>query len=158
MLSQSRMDSGHPRTDSRFNRWRSTMRTFRRALAGFLSVPLLAGCFLVSGVQQSADRADDAGNVSLQYVSADGTQVREVTAADGATNLLVTVFARSEQGQLRIEILDPQGSATLVIEGTPEEQVARATVATDANGVLRYRIKATGSRRGSFQILYQPAS
>jgi hypothetical protein len=121
-------------------------------------MPLLAGCLLLSGAQQSADRAEDAGNVSVQFVSAEGTEVREVTVADAATNLLVTVFARSEQGQLRIEILDPQGSATLVIEGTPEEQVARATVATDDNGVLRYRIKATGARRGGFQILYQPVS
>lgn len=127
-----------------------------RKLSWVLCVPLLTGCLLVSGGQPSADRADDAGNVSLQFVSADGTEVREVIAADSATKLLVTVFARAEQGQLRIEILDPQGSATLVIEGTPEEQVARATVATDENGILRYRVKATGARRGSYQILYQP--
>lgn len=129
-----------------------------RLLVSILCVPMLAGCLLASGAQGSDDRAGDAGNVSLQFVSAEGTEVRQVTAADGATNLLVTVFARAEQGQLRIEVLDPQGSATLVIEGTPEEQVARATVATDENGVLRYRIRATGARHGGYQILYQPAS
>ncbi|CAA9292074.1 MAG: hypothetical protein AVDCRST_MAG93-3978 [uncultured Chloroflexia bacterium] len=148
------MDSGHFRRSWSFRRWH----TVRHVLTWMLCVPLLAGCLLLSGAQQSADRAEDAGNVSVQFVSAEGTEVREVTVADAATNVLVTVFARSEQGQLRIEILDPQGSATLVIEGTPEEQVARATVATDDNGVLRYRIKATGARRGGFQILYQPAS
>ena len=133
-------------------------RSLRRLFVVVCCVPVLAGCLLMSGAQQSADRAEDAGNVSVQFVSAEGTEERTVTAADGETTLLVTVFARSEQGQLRIEVLDPQGSATLVIEGTPEEQVARATVATDANGVLRYRVRATGARRGSFQILYQPAS
>ncbi len=37
-----------------------------------------------------------------------------------------------------------------MIEGTPEEQVARATVATDENGVLRYRVQ--GHRRTPRQL------
>jgi hypothetical protein len=140
------------------NRRQHEWHTIHRLVLALCCVPFLAGCLLVSGAQQSSDRADDAGNVSLHFVSAEGTEEREVTAADGATTLVVTVFARTEQGQLRIEVLDPQGSATLVIEGTPEEQVARATIDTDANGVFRYRVRATGARQGSFQILYQPAS
>lgn len=121
-----------------------------------LTLPL-AGCLLISGAQQSADRAEDAGNVSVQFVSAEGSELRQVNAANGATRLDVTVFARSERGQLRIEVLDPNGSAVLVVEGTPDEQVARATVPTDAAGTLRYRIRATGAQRGGFQLLYQPA-
>ncbi len=136
-----------------------------RALPGLLSrlaVVLLlgqalTGCLLMSGGQESADRAEDAGNVSVQFVSAEGTEVRQVAAADGSQRLDVTVFARAERGQLRIEVLDPQGSAAFVVEGTPEEQVNRGTVPTDAAGMLRFRIRATGAQRGQFQILYQPA-
>ncbi len=117
----------------------------------------LASCLLLSGPQQSADRAEDAGNVSVQFVSAEGNELRQVVAADGAARLDVTVFARVERGQLRIEVLDPRGSAVLVVEGTPDEQVGRATVPTDAAGNLRYRIRATGAQRGGFQLLYQPA-
>jgi hypothetical protein len=120
--------------------------------------PLLAGCLLISGGLASTDRADDAGNVSLQFVSADGTETRQVLAADDATDLLVTVFARVERGQLRIEVLDPQGSVVVVVEGTPNEAVARGVVPTDTGGNLSYRIRASGAQRGSFQLLFQPAN
>src|ERR671933_1113784 len=119
--------------------------------------PVLSGCLLMSGTQQSSDRAEDAGNVTVQFVSAEGTEVRQVQAANAASRLAVTVFARAEHGQLRIEILDPQSSAALVVEGTPDERVGRATVATDTQGMLHYRIRATGAQHGGFQILYQPA-
>lgn len=111
----------------------------------------------MSGTQQSADRAEDGGNVTVQFVSAEGTEVRQVVAANAAAHLDVTVFARADRGQLRIEVLDPQGSAALVVEGMPDEQVGRATVATDARGMLRFRIRATGAQHGGFQLLYQPA-
>jgi len=119
--------------------------------------PLLTSCLLISGGQQSADRGEGGGNVSVQFVSADGTEVREVAAMDTPARLLVTVFAHAERGQLRIEVLDPQGSAVLVVEGRPDEEVARATVPTDAQGRLHFRIRATGAQRGGFQLLYQPA-
>ncbi len=133
------------------------LRRARRALLVLVVLPLLTNCLLISGAQQSSDRAEDAGNVNLQFVSMDGMEVREVAAADGAADLLVTIFARVDRGQLRIEVLDPNGSAVIVVEGTPEEQVARGTVPTDANGMLHFRIKATGAHRGGFQLLYQPA-
>ena len=133
------------------------LRRARRVLLVLLALPLLSGCLLISGAQQSSDRAEDAGNVNVQFVSADGSEVREVVAADGATSLLVTVFARVDRGQLRIEVLDPDGSAVVIVEGTADEQVARGSVPTDAEGRLRFRIKATGAHRGGFQILYQPA-
>jgi hypothetical protein len=134
------------------------LRRARHALLVLMALPLLTNCLLMSGAQQSTDRADDAGNVNVQFVSADGTEVREVPVADGATSLLVTVFAHVDRGQLRIEVLDPNNSAVIILEGTPEEQVARGTVPTDTAGNLRFRIKATGAHRGGFQILYQPAS
>ena len=133
------------------------LRRAQCALLVLVVLPFLTNCLLISGAQQSSDRAVDAGNVNLQFVSMDGMEVREVAAADGAASLLVTIFARVDRGQLRIEVLDPNGSAVIVVEGTPEEQVARGTVPTDAGGMLRFRIKATGAHRGGFQLLYQPA-
>ena len=130
---------------------------FVRSVALLLLTPLLAGCLLIAGGQQSSDRSPDGGNVSVEFVSAEGTEVRQVQAADAAASLEVTIFARVERGQLRLEVLDPQGSVALVVEGTPEEQVTRTTVATDAQGNLRFRIKATGAQRGGFTLLYQPA-
>jgi hypothetical protein len=142
---------------SRTSSWARRAPALIRTLLLLLFTLPLAGCLLISGAQQSADRAEDAGNVSVQFVSAEGSELRQVNAADGATRLDVTVFAHAERGQLRIEVLDPSGSAVLVIEGTPDEQVARGTVPTDAAGNLRYRIRATGAQRGGFQLLYQPA-
>ena len=137
---------------------RVRLRAAARALLLLALVPALAGCLLIAGGQQSSDRAEDGGNVSVQFVSAEGTEIRQVKAADTAATLEVTVFARVERGQLRIEVLDPQGSAAIVLEGTPEEPVARGSVQTDADGNLRFRIKATGAQRGGFQLLYQPAA
>ncbi len=128
-----------------------------RMLCVVLVLPWLTGCLLISGGQQSTDRVIDAGNVTVQFVSAEGTETRQVQAADGASELDVTVYARAERGQLRIEVLDPQNSVRLVVEGTPEERVSRTTVQTDAEGMLRFRIIATGAQRGGFQLLYQPA-
>ena len=134
-------------------------RVFSRArwLPLLIVIPFLSGCLLIAGDQQSADRAEDAGNVSVRFVSAEGTELRQVLAAGGAANLDVTVFAQVERGQLRIEVLDPRNSVVFVVEGTPEEQVGRGTVPTDAEGNLRFRIRATGAQRGGFQLLYQPA-
>ena len=133
------------------------LRGIARALFTLALIPLLTNCLLIAGGEQSADRAADAGNVSVQFVSADGTEVRQVSAADTTTRLLVTVFARVERGQLRIEVLDPQGSAIIVLEGTPEEVVMRGVGPTDAAGNLHFRVKATGAQRGGFQLLFQPA-
>lgn len=123
-----------------------------------LVLPLLSGCLLASGARESADRSSDGGNVRVQFVSAEGSETRTIQAADGATQLAVTVFAQAERGQLRIEVLDPQGAQVLVLEGTPEQRVAQAVVSTDAGGQLRYRIQATGAQRGGFEILYTPTN
>ena len=127
-----------------------------RAVFLLALIPLLAGCLLIAGGQQSADRAEDGGNVSVQFVSAEGTEVRQVKAADAAATLKVTVFARVERGQLRIEVLDPQNSIVKVIDAQPSEQIDTANVATNEAGEFRYRIRATGAQNGQFQILYQP--
>lgn len=126
-------------------------------LCSLFSVLLLSGCFLVSGATRSADQTADGGNVFVSFVSAEGTETQVVTTSFPSQQLEVTVFAQNRRGQIRIEVLDPQGSVVLSVEGTAQERVAQALVQTDSQGVFRYRVRATGAQRGSFTILYQPA-
>ena len=70
----------------------------------------------------------------------------------------VIVILTVQEGELQLEILDPQDSVTLAVQGRPGEQVTRSgTVATDERGDLHYRVTARGARNGGFQVLYQPA-
>ncbi len=121
-----------------------------------LCLPWLTGCLLMSGPRETSDRVAEGGNVKVEFVSADGSEVRTIQGADGPATLAVTVFAQAEHGQLRIEVLDPQGSQTLVLEGIPSQAVGQATVQTDAQGRFRYRVIATGAQRGGYEILFQP--
>lgn len=116
----------------------------------------LSGCLLMSGPTQSADSTADGGNVYVSFVSAEGSQVRSVTTPFPDRELEVIVFAQNERGQLRIDVLDPQGSVVLALNGQPEEQTRTGRVRTDAAGVFRYRVQASGAQNGSFSILYQP--
>jgi hypothetical protein len=132
------------------------VRRSTRLLLTLALVPLLSGCFLIAGAQQSSDSTPDGGNISVSFVSADGTEIRSVPTGFMAQPLDVTVSARTNTGQFRIEILGPQDDAVLVLDAQPGEQYKRDTVMTDASGAFRYRIRATGAQNGEFQILYQP--
>jgi hypothetical protein len=128
-----------------------------RLLIPLLLLPWLTGCFLASGLTETSDRTSDGGNVYVSLVSAEGTETRELQTNFVSHPLDVTVFARTERGQLRIEILDPQDSVVIALDAQPAEQYRRAIVPTDEEGILRYRIRAVGAQRSVFQILYQPA-
>lgn len=119
-------------------------------------LPLLSGCLLVSGQTQTGDSTDDGGNVYVDFVSAEGTETRTVQTNFVARSLEVLVSARTEQGQLRVEILDANDSVALVLDAQPSEQWRQGIVTTDDAGSFRYRIRASGAQRGAFQILYQP--
>lgn len=123
----------------------------------FLSMAL-SGCFLISGQVQSSDSTAEGGNVYVGFVSAEGNDEKIVQTTFPGQELEITVFAQNQRGQLRIEILDEQGSVVSSVEGTAEERLGRGTVQTNANGEFRYRIRATGAQRGSFTILYNPRS
>lgn len=127
-------------------------------LSSLFSTLLLSGCLLISGPIQSADSTSDGGNVYVAFVSAEGTETRAVTTNFPDQTLDVIVYAQNTRGQMRIEILDPQGSVAVAVEGQAEEQTRSGRVRTDAAGEFRYRIRATGAQQGSFSILYQPAS
>lgn len=121
-----------------------------------LVMPLLSGCLLIAGEQASNDNTADGGNVYVTLVSADGNEVRRVPTRFRNRALTVFVSARNEQGQLRIEVLNPDNSAVLVVDAQPSDQTKPGVVTTNAAGEFRYRIRATGAQNGEFQILYQP--
>ena len=117
---------------------------------------LLGGCMLMSGGRSSSDTLPDGGNVSANFVGADGTQEQTVDtgAIDAAFNTIVIVQA--ERGELQVELLNGDGSLAFAVRGRPDEAVTRSgSVTTDRQGRLRYRVSATGARNGSYQVLYQ---
>jgi hypothetical protein len=132
------------------------MRRTKQVLLILLMTPLLSGCFLIAGEQASNDNTPDGGNVYVTLVSADGSEVRSVPTEFRDQPLGVFVSARSEQGQLRIEVLNPDDSVVFVVDAQPSEQYNDGTVLTNTAGKFRYRIRATGAQNGEFQILYQP--
>jgi type 1 fimbria pilin len=125
------------------------------ASAWFLALSL-SGCLLVAGEQASIDVTVDGGNVYATFVSADGVEVRSVATEFRNQPLTVNVSARTAQGQLGIEVLNPDDSVVFVVDAQAEEQYNGNTVTTNAAGEFRYRVRATGAQDGEFQILFQP--
>jgi len=127
-------------------------------LLSFCAVFLLSGCLLISGPVESTDNTPEGGNVYVGFVSAEGVETRVVQTPFVSQRLAITVFARNERGQMRIEILDENGSVAFSIEGQAQDQTRPGVVETNAVGEFRYRVRATGAQRGEFQILYQPTN
>jgi hypothetical protein len=119
---------------------------------------LLTGCLLTSGERPSMDALPDGGNVSSTFVGADGNGERTVeTGATGAT-MNAIVIVQAERGELRLELLNPDGNVAFSVQARPDEQVTRrGDVLTDEQGRLRYRVIAQGARNGGYQVLYQRA-
>jgi len=117
---------------------------------------LLGGCLLTSGERPSMDALPDGGNVSSTFVGADGNAERTVeTGANGAI-MNAIVIVQAERGELRLELLNPDGNVAFAVQARPDEQVTRrGDVRTDAQGRLRYRVIAQGARKGGYQVLYQ---
>ena len=119
---------------------------------------LLSGCLLTSGERPSMDALPDGGNVSTTFIGATGNAERTVeTGANGAT-MNAIVIVQAERGELRLELLNPDGNVAFSVQARPDEQVTRrGDVLTDEQGRLRYRVIAQGARNGGYQVLYQRA-
>jgi len=112
----------------------------------------------MSGEQTSVDAQPAGGNFSTTFVSAEGEQQRTIATGAGPTTLNVIATVRVQQGELRVELLDPSGAVTISIQGRPDEPVTKlGKTPTDNQGNLHYRIFARGARNGSIEVLYQPA-
>ena len=118
---------------------------------------LLSGCLLVSGERPSVDSSlPDRGNISTSFVSAEGDGERSVETDAAGAKLNAIVFVKAERGELRVELLNPNGDVAFSVQSRPDEQVTRSGgVLTDSQGRLRYRVIARGARNGSYQVLYQ---
>ncbi|HWQ15827.1 MAG TPA: hypothetical protein VNL77_23700 [Roseiflexaceae bacterium] len=121
-----------------------------------LAALLLSGCMLVSGGRLSEDAGVEAGNQSATFVSAEGQELRRLdTGAPGAA-LRVILILEAEQGELRLDVLDANGTVVLSAQSRPDEQVTRSgTVTADDQGALHIRVTARGARNGGYQVLYQ---
>lgn len=136
-------------------RLQHAMTWYTRLLALCVLALALSGCMLVSGERVSADTQAAGGNISASFVSAEGTETR--TLATGTPGQLeVIAIVSVDRGELRLDILDPNGSVVFSVQGRPQEQVTRSgSVPTDAEGNLYYRVVTQGARNGNYQILYQ---
>src|SRR5262249_26132391 len=119
---------------------------------------LLSGCLLTSGERESMDTLPDSGNVNATFVGADGNGERTIETGANGANLNAIVIVQAERGELRIELLNPDGNVAFSVQARPDEQVTRrGDVLTDAQGRLHYRVIAQGARNGGYQVLYQRA-
>ena len=119
---------------------------------------LLSGCLLTSGERPSMDALPDGGNVSTTFVGATGNAERTVETGASGTTMNAIVIVQAERGELRLELLNPDGNVAFSVQARPDEQVTRrGDVLTDEQGRLRYRVIAQGARNGGYQVLYQRA-
>jgi hypothetical protein len=125
-------------------------------LACLLLPWLLSGCLLVSGERSSIDNQEFSGNLSSDFVSAEGSTLRDLQVAQGPVEVQVIVIVMVESGDLRIDVLDAEESVVFSVAGEPAQQVTRSSIVrADERGNIRYRVLAQGARNGSYQILYQ---
>ena len=117
---------------------------------------MLSGCLLTSGERASTDALSDGGNVSATFVGATGNAERTVETSVSNTTMNAIVIVQAERGELRLELLNPDGNVAFSVQARPDEQVTkRGDVLTDQQGRLRYRVIAQGARNGGYQVLYQ---
>ena len=117
---------------------------------------LASSCLLTSGERPSMDTLPDGGNVSSTFVGADGNAERTVDTGATSATLTAIVIVQAERGELRLELLNPDGNVAFSVQARPDEQVTRrGDVLTDEQGRLRYRVIAQGARNGGYQVLYQ---
>ena len=119
---------------------------------------LASSCLLTSGERPSVDVLPDGGNVSTTFVGADGNGERTVETGANSTTMNAIVIVQADRGELRLELLNPDGNVAFSVQARPDEQVTRrGDVSTDEQGRLRYRVIAQGARNGGYQVLYQRA-
>lgn len=110
---------------------------------------------LVSGRTEAAEERGQQRSVQVSFVSAEGSEERLLdTGAPGELN--VSADAMVERGDLRLELLHPDGQVALRVVGDADGSiVGRGPLTTDAEGRLRYRIYTRNARNGSYAIRFE---
>src|SRR5262245_44145798 len=97
---------------------KAALRTRALLLVACTLLALLAsGCLMVSGEQTSVDAQPTGGNFSTTFVSAEGGEDRTIATGAGPTTLNVIAAVRVQQGELRLEMIGPDGAVALTIQG-----------------------------------------
>ena len=130
----------------------------RYLYAMLLLIFLLAGCYLASGERVTSEDAstEEGGQISGEFVHADGTTQREITVGQPAIPVQIEASASVEWGELTLEFLSPDGSPALLVEaryGRAAEGIGSLT--TDDNGQVRYRVVTREARGGTYLIQYR---
>jgi hypothetical protein len=137
----------------------SAKRSIRRLLfmaLGSCCCVLLSACLLVSGEVTTADQQASGGNLSAEFVSAEGVTTRVFQVAEGPATVQVTIIVAVEQGDLRIDLFEPNGALAFSVESRPDNSITRSgQIQTDDRGQIRYRISAQGARNGSYQLFFR---
>jgi hypothetical protein len=116
----------------------------------------LTGCMLASGELRSLDAVSEAGNTSVSFLSAEGSEVGAINIGVASTTYEVITIVSVEQGELMVEIFDGSGVPAYSVQGRPDQQITRSgQLSTNAEGELRFRVTARGARNGEYQILYR---
>lgn len=122
-----------------------------------LALCALTGCLLISGEQTTLDLADGGGNLLTTFVSAEGSEERTVETGSPDAEVQVIAVVELQSGDLELAVLQPDGAVAFAIGARPATQITRsATVRTDAEGRLHFRVQAQGARDGQYQIFVQP--
>ena len=62
-----------------------------------------------------------------------------------------------DSGDLELSLIEPDGALAFGLSARPATQVTRSgAVSADAEGLVRYRVRAQGARDGSYQLFVQP--
>lgn len=140
---------------NRFSKQRVSRLVAQLAL-GLLIALLATGCMITSGGRETSDLRPEAGSLSVSFVASEGEQNRALLIGARSTTVNVTVFAQADSGDLRIDVLQPDGSVAFAVEARPDERVSRTgSVQTSEAGELGFRVVARNARRGSFDLFYQ---
>lgn len=112
---------------------------------------------LSSGLRQSTDIGENAGNTVASFIGAEGSEQHSINVGQANARYTVILTVAIESGELYVDMIEGgSGTVAFSVQGRPDEQVTRTgTAATDARGMLYYRVNARGARKGSYQLLYQ---
>ena len=123
----------------------------------FSAVVALSGCLLISGESTTIDLLEGGGNVLTTFVSAEGDEERVLEVGTPGAEVQVIAVVEVEAGDLELALLQPDGALAFALAARPATQVTRSgSVRADAEGRVRYRVRAEGARDGSYQLFVQP--
>jgi hypothetical protein len=133
------------------------MRIFWQVLRLGVFCLALSSCLLVSGERTTIDLQGASGNVTTNFVSAEGEEIRSLSVAEAAVDVQVIAIVSVETGDVQIEVYQADGSVAFNVASRPDSQVTRsAVVRANAAGEVRYRVLARNARNGSYQLFFQP--